>query len=164
MTASDEIRHLILAAESELDHLLQLKAQAADTTARLPMGQPDIHDMRSVAMLLTEIYLGAENLMRQVAKHLGEALPSGKTWHQELLAQLSSDVPELRPALFSASTRTMLDEFRRFRHVVHHAYAIVLDWDQMSKLLAQADSALEGMIADIQAFREFLVAASTDEG
>ncbi len=163
MTALDEIRLLILAVESELDHLRQLKAQVADTIRRLPMGQPDIHDMRSVAMLLTEIYLAVENLMRQIAKRLGEAIPSGKAWHQELLAQFSTEVLDLRPALFRSSTQITLDEFRRFRHVVHHAYAIVLDWDQMSKLLAQADLALESMIADIQAFREFLVAASSDE-
>jgi hypothetical protein len=163
MLASDEIRYLIIATEDEIEHWLQLKAQVADTLTRLPEGQPDIHDTRSVAMLLTEIYLGAENLMRQVAKRLDETIPTGSAWHQELLTQLSTEAPEIRPALFSASTRMMLDEFRRFRHVVHHAYAVVFDWPQMSKLLSQAGSLLDGMIADAQAFKDFLYAASADE-
>lgn len=70
-------------------------------------------------MLLTEIYLGAENLMRQIAKHLEEDIPS-----------------------------------------THHSYARSFDWVEMSRLLAQADPLLVGLIVDAEAFSDFLDAAS----
>jgi hypothetical protein len=114
-------------------------------------------------MLLTEIYLGAENLMRRVAKRLGESLPSGEAWHQQLLAQFSGDVPDLRPALFSPTTAAMLDEFRRFRHVTHHLYALEFDWELMSRLLAQADSLLAQVAADAETFNAFLGTASEEK-
>ena len=64
MPLTDELRLLVIEIEGEVDHFRQLQQQTADTVARLPGGQPDIYDLRSVAMLLTEIYVGAENLMR----------------------------------------------------------------------------------------------------
>jgi len=163
MTAADELRHLIIEIEGEIDHFRQLQKQVGETARRLPTEAPDIYDLRSVAMLLTEIYLGAENLMRQIAKRLGESIPTGGAWHQQLLAQFSTEVPELRPALFGAQTAEALDEFRRFRHVTHHAYAIQFDGPQISKLLSHANPLLELMIADAEAFKAFLSQAS-DKG
>ncbi|MBI3762264.1 MAG: hypothetical protein HY260_10440 [Chloroflexi bacterium] len=163
MTASDAIRQLIVALEGETAHFRELKEQVADTTARLPAGQPETHDIRSVAMLLTEIYLGAENLMRQIAKRLEEDIPSGEAWHQQLLMQFSTEVSGLRPTLFSPQTASTLDEFRRFRHVTHHAYASRFDWEQMSRLLSQAQSLLDMLIADAEAFWDFLSEAGKDE-
>jgi len=163
MTAIEELRHLVIEIEGEVDHFRQLHKQVDETTRRLPTEAPEIYDLRSVALLLTEIYLGAENLMRQIAKRLDESIPTGGAWHQQLLAQFSVEVPELRPALFGTQTTAALDEFRRFRHVTHHAYTIQLDAPQISKLLRQANPLLELMIADAETFKAFLLQAS-DKG
>ena len=72
----------------------------------------------------------------------------------------AAEVPDLRPALFSSQTATALDEFRRFRHVTHHAYAIQFDWAQMSKLLSQAKPLIELMVADAESFKQFLSQAA----
>jgi len=163
VTTTEALHYLIIAVQGETDHFRELKQQVSDTTARLPGGQPEVHDIRSVAMLLTEIYLGTENLMRQVAKQLGEDIPSGQAWHQQLLQQLSVESPDLRPALFSPRTTISLDEFRRFRHVTHHAYASRFDWEQMSKLLSQAEPLLDCLIADAESFRAFLSDVDDEE-
>jgi hypothetical protein len=86
MTATENIRHLIMEIDVEIEHLQQLENDLSKIVSRFSrQDQVSIHDMRGIAMLLTEIYLGAENLMRRVAKNLAEPIPSGKAWHKELL-------------------------------------------------------------------------------
>lgn len=160
MTGIEDLRLLQVEIDGEIDHFRQLKDQAAEAEAHLAGRTPDSYDARSVAMLLTEIYLGAENLMRRIAKRLGEPIPSGGAWHQALLQQFSREAPDLRPPLFASSTAELLDEFRRFRHVTHHAYATHFDWEQMARLRAKASEVLEQMMADAQAFQAFLAEAA----
>lgn len=164
MSVTEGIRHLILEVETEIDHFRQLADDVAESLVQFSeLDQISIHDLRGIAMLLTEIYLGAENLMLRVAKSLAEPLPSGDAWHKELLDQLSTEVPDARPPLFSQSTAGQLDEFRRFRHVTHHVYSFDYDWRQMRKLLAKAGPLLMRLMEDAEAFRTFLVSVAADE-
>jgi len=71
MATSEELKFLISEIGVEIDHLRQLKQQVDKAVARVPP-EPDIYDVRSIAMLLAEIYLAVENLMRQIAKRLGD--------------------------------------------------------------------------------------------
>ena len=162
MTPSETLKLLAGETGVEIEHLQQLKQQVVKAVNRVPP-EPDIYDVRSIAMLLAEIYLAGENLMRQIAKRLGEDIPTGGAWHQQLLTQFSAEVPDLRPALFSPTTSKSLDGFRRFRHVVHHAYAVQFDWSQVSILLSQANDLLDAMIGDVENFRAFLVQAEEGE-
>ncbi|MFQ5436070.1 MAG: hypothetical protein ACE5FD_14445 [Anaerolineae bacterium] len=41
-------------------------------------------------------------------------MPAGHNWHRELLQQMQSDLPELRPPVLSAEAVRMLDEFSPF--------------------------------------------------
>ena len=162
MTVAEELELLGIEIGSEIDHLRQLKQQVDEAKLRLPE-ELDTYDLRSIAMLLTEIYLSAENLMKQIAKRLGEDIPTGGAWHQQLLTQFSTEAPNLRPALFSPQTVKALDGFRRFRHVTHHVYAIQFDWMQMSPLLAQANAVLDEMITDTKSFKTFLSLTNDSE-
>lgn len=160
MTATDNLHHLVIALEAELEHFQQLANNVDESIARFPAtAQINIHDLRAIALLLTEIYLGAENLMLRVAKSLDEPIPSGKAWHAELLEQFSKETPNLRPELFNQDTVSLLDEFRRFRYVVHHTYSFDYDWQEINKLLNMAPALLEGLIRDTQTFRGFLLGA-----
>ncbi len=157
VATDNDIRGLILEIEAEIEHFQQLANDVADSKTRfLAVDQASIHDLRGIAMLLTEIYLGAENLMLRVAKRLIEPLPSGGAWHKELLNQLSTEVPDTRPPLLSQITAAQLDEFRRFRHVTHHIYSFDYDWGQMRKLLILAGPLLARLINDAEAFKAFL--------
>jgi hypothetical protein len=59
-----------------------------------------------------------ERLFELIARHVDRVLPSGDTWHRDLLYQMAGDLPEARPAVVSQETAQALDEYRRFRHVV----------------------------------------------
>lgn len=115
MTVTANIHRLINEIESEVEHFQQLANDVSDSVTQFSgLDHVNIHDLRGIAMLLTEIYAAAENIMLRVAKSLAEPIPSGKAWHKKLLDQLSKEVPTARPPLFSPNTTMQLDEFRRF--------------------------------------------------
>jgi hypothetical protein len=165
MTAVENIRFLLLELEAELEHFRQLAQNVSESETRFSgMDQLTLHDLRGLAMLLTEIYLGAENLMLRVCKSLVEKIPSGQNWHKELLNQLLSET-EARPPLFTRKTARQLDEFRRFRHVTHHVYSFNYDWKQIEKLLILAGPLLVDLIKDVEAFKAFLLnVTATEDG
>ena len=165
MTVTENIQHLIIEVEAEVEHFHQLLDDVARSVTRFSeLDQLNIHDIRGNAMLLTEIYMGAENLMLRVAKSLAEPIPSGKAWHKELLTQLASENLKIRPPLFSLVTAEQLDEFRRFRHVVHHVYSIDYDWNRIKVLLTDAESLLTNLINDAENFKAFLSSTIIDDG
>jgi len=164
MTTAEDIRYLFLELEAELEHFRQLAHDVADSVNRFSeLEQISIHDLRGIAMLLTEVYLGAENLMLRVAKNLAEPIPSGSAWHKELLTLLSTEAPNIRPPLFRPDTANQLDEFRRFRHVTHHVYSFGYDWEQIRKLLLLAGPLLMQLIEDIEAFKLFLISVIAND-
>ena len=157
MAENERIHLLKLEIAAEVDHFQRLKADVRELNAQFSgQLQLPVHDLRGVAMLLTEIYLGAENLMLRIAKSLRETTPSGSSWHKDLLEQFAHGVTDVRPNLFSPDTALYLDEFRRFRHVSHHVYSFDYDWGQMRRLLSKSDSILDMLITDAMAFDEFL--------
>jgi len=162
-TAAENIYQLINEIEAEIEHFWRLTQDVGEAASRFSkQNQLSTHDLRALALLLAEIYAGAENLMLRIAKSLGEAIPSGKAWHKELLEQLSADVPGLRPALFKQDIVAELDEFRRFRHVVHHLYASMYDWQQINRLLEMAEPLLLLIIKNAEDFKSFLMSLTTD--
>jgi predicted nucleotidyltransferase len=162
-TAAENIYQLINEIETEIEHFWQLMQDVGEATHRFSeQDQLSIHDLRALALLLAEIYTGAENLMLRIAKSLGETIPSGKAWHKELLEQLSADVPGLRPALFKQDVVNGLDEFRRFREVVYHLSASMYDWRQVNRLLGMAKPLLLLIIKNAEDFKSFLMSLTTN--
>ncbi len=49
---------------------------------------------------------------------------------------MASDIPDARPAVISAETATILDEFRRFRHLVRNVYTFNLVPEKMENLIS----------------------------
>jgi hypothetical protein len=47
-------------------------------------------------------------------------MPEGGKWHQELLEQMNTELPSVRPAVLSDASYKKLDRYRRFRHVVRN--------------------------------------------
>ena len=81
----------------------------------------------AVALNLHDFYTGLERLLRHIAVEVDGHVPAGAEWHQELLRQMATRLPRIRPAVFSKETIKRLDEYLRFRHVVRHVYAFEFD-------------------------------------
>jgi len=114
----------------------------------------------ATALNLHSFYAGIERLLEFAAYQLDGGPPQGPAWHKELLRQMSTDLPGIRPPVLSAATVTMLDEFRRFRHVVHHVYAEYLEPELVGKLVAQLTAVWEKVNTELAAFSNFLEGVS----
>lgn len=115
----------------------------------------------SVALNLHSIYSGLESLFELIARHVDGNMPEGSDWHRQLLVQMQTDMPEVRPAVISPASREFLDEYRRFRHLVRNVYTVNLHPDRMGKLVRQLDDLWGCIKPELEAFAQFLKEASS---
>ena len=81
----------------------------------------------------------------RVARAFENHLEKDGGWDEGLLRRLTLEIPGIRPPFFSAALRPALDELRRFRHLVHHAYDLGLREDRIQKLVATVQSLCRAM-------------------
>ena len=110
----------------------------------------------SVALNLHGFYSGLERLFELIARHIDRSIPAGASWHRELLEQMASDVPRVRPAVISRENAAALDQFRRFRHLVRNVYTVSLAPDRMTGLLSALPGLWKGLQLELQAFAAFM--------
>jgi hypothetical protein len=135
------------------------KAQQAAHHASLG-GADETFYLDSTALNLHAFYNGVERLFEWLARELDDAHPRGSSWHRELLEQMTTEVPEVRPAIISVETHKALDEYLRFRHLVRNLYT----WDfvpaRIAELIARLPATLQLLANDLARFRQFLDTAS----
>jgi len=86
-------------------------------------------ELAGTAALLHSFYNGIENILRQAVQHRGVQVPSGSTWHKELIETAR------RESLVSQATREELKRYLAFRHFFGHAYAFDLDPQRIEPLI-----------------------------
>jgi hypothetical protein len=69
---------------------------------------------------------------------------------------MAEDIPDIRPAVISTSLVQILDEFRRFRHLVRNVYTFNLDPQRMRPLMEQLPSLWQALRTELLAFADFL--------
>lgn len=84
-------------------------------------------DLMLVAANLHGYYTALETLCERVARQLDDTVPTGASWHADLIAQMQVEVPGLRPRVVPTEVVGELHELRKFRHFFRNAY--VLDFD-----------------------------------
>jgi hypothetical protein len=110
----------------------------------------------SVALNLHSFYSGLERIFELIVRAVDQAIPSGETWHRELLEQVSHEIAGLRPAVINAENARRLEEFRRFRHLVRNVYAADLIPGRMANMLANLPGLWTDLRAELLAFADFL--------
>jgi hypothetical protein len=79
------------------------------------------------AFAIESVYSGIEGTLKLVAARIDGQAPEGPDWHRLLIDQMSAAVPGLRPPVLGVGSGKLLDELRRFRHVVRLRYGSSLD-------------------------------------
>ena len=148
---------LVTRIHQELGDLESVVARA-ERGIRAARQRPEDQDLYidSAALNLHDFYAGLERIFQQIGSTVDGNMPAGHNWHRELLLQIQSDLPELRPPVLSAEAVRMLDEFLRFRHVVRNIYAFQFDPERIARLVSQMRPALGQVQTDLSAFVSFL--------
>ena len=88
----------------------------------------------AIALNLHDFYAGLERLFEQIATKIDNSLPPSSYWHRELLQQMGTPLPQLRPQVLKGDTMKMLDDYLRFRHVVRNIYTFEFDAERIERL------------------------------
>lgn len=142
--------------ERELPDLDRSIARAERSWKQAPIAiDIDVY-VDSAALHLQSFYTGLERIFEQTARQIDESVPTGDSWHYDLLLQMGRDIAGVRPALLSSASVKGLDEFRKFRHVVRNVYATNLDPEKMANLFTLLPVVWHQVRAELLAFAEFL--------
>jgi hypothetical protein len=86
-------------------------------------------ELGGTASLLSSLYHGVENILKQGLLALGVALPVGSAWHRDLLQSASEQ------GIISTALRDRLAPYMAFRHFFTHAYGFDLDPERLAPLV-----------------------------
>lgn len=147
----------LLAAKilAEIKELSQLVNRAKHGWEKAKLKHDDYY-LDGVALNLHGFYSGLERIFERVASTIDGNVPDGANWHQELLNQMSIEIPGSRPAVISPETVDMLQDYRGFRHIVRNVYTYHLNPDKMERLINNLDAVHEKVTAELTAFARFL--------
>ena len=110
----------------------------------------------SVALNLHSFYSGLERLFELIARHIDGSVPTGESWHRDLLRRMANDLANVRPAVVCQDTADSLDEFRRFRHLVRNVYTTNLLPDKMNGFMSALPKLWLTIRTELYAFADFL--------
>ncbi len=116
----------------------------------------DTYLVDAVALNLHSFYSGLERLFEAIADTVDQAKPEGASWHVDLLRQMATEIPGIRPPVLSTTMRDRLDKYGGFRHVVRYVYAYDLDATQIEKLIEALLLTEQETATDLHRFAQFL--------
>ena len=137
-----------------LGEVVQKCEQAVTRATQYPADQEFY--IAAAALHLHNFYSGLERLFKMIATEMEQRVPSDRAWRRELLTQMAFPVTEVRPAVLDRETARLLDEYLRFRHVVHRVYALHLDAERVGVLVTRLRPIYERARKDLERFARFL--------
>ncbi|MCY2931944.1 MAG: hypothetical protein NTV86_21110 [Planctomycetota bacterium] len=133
---------------SDLKEALQVEFDLVEQTlAALPAPEDleslTLLELSGAAAFLQNIYNAFENIFKRLALAKGLKIPTGPSWHKDIL-QLAID-----NGFISEPTAGSLIALLGFRHFVSHGYAVTLDAEQMEPLVRSMSATCAAFKRDI---------------
>ena len=110
---------------------------------------------KTIASDVTEIYRGIENIFEQIAREVDKNIPSGSSWHTDLLDQMA-EPREKRPEVITQKTLQRLKQLLKFRHRVNNIYRYDLIFEEAEKHANMVDDLYETLTHELDTFINFL--------
>jgi len=157
-------RYRLVAARlrTELPSLEQLVARASTALERAAH-QPQDQDyfLAAAALDLHGFYAGLERLFELIAEDVDRAHPGGSHWHRDLLAQMTLEIEQVRPAVLAPETSATLADYLDFRHIVRNVYTFNLRSERVAELVRDLRPTFDLVRRDLTTFARFLADLST---
>ena len=123
----------------------------------------DEYYIDAAALNVHDFYAGLERIFEAIARRIDQSMPEGPHWHEDLLDQMASTIPNTRPAVLSSDLRRRLESYRGFRHVVRNVYAIDFDPEQMTPLVRRLPAVRDDVLDELHTFADTLEDLANDE-
>ncbi len=108
-----------------------------------------------IAEVLTDFYTCIETLFLRISQFFENALQKDK-WHTDLLYKMTIDIRDVRKAVISDETFSILRELLKFRHFKRYYFEFDYDWDKIAFLEKKYNQVKPLIERDLDAFTAFL--------
>ena len=140
-------------SSDHLDRLAEIYAQAVST---LDSNSRSLEKAVFLSEIFANYYTCLESVFFRVSQFFENSLPEAH-WHRELLERMRMEIPDVREPVISEETRSLLDEFRKFRHFKRYYYSMDYDWDKIDYLRKKFQRLIKTCPEDISSFESFLI-------
>jgi len=106
----------------------------------------------SIVHNIENFYMGIEEIFKRIAVFTGEGTPEGPRWHIALIKGMARDIRGVRPSVIKDGTRILLDEYRKFRHLVRNIYTFNIIPQKVMKLARGITKTFNAFKRDIKKF------------
>lgn len=135
------------------EHLKELEQLVSESASHKQLTfPPNQLTLRGYGSILHDFYTGIEHILLTITDEIDGSSPTSSDWHRQLLSQVASEFPDVRPPVISVELREMLDPYRGFRHVFRNVYGHRLDWKRMVPLLDELPATYALLKDEITAF------------
>lgn len=123
MTASksEAISRLTELVTDELDECQAVVLEVSRALEVVEHSPEGVFVAVAIAAYIENVFSGLERIMLRIADDIDGERPIGDSWHKDLL-QRSGQTMGWRGPILTHETIIMIDEWRRFRHLVRHNY------------------------------------------
>ena len=153
---TQRINDELIKIESTVDGI----AKALEDIEVLPVAAKQ-YIKESIGKKLTDVYNGIENIFRRVAREVDMYLPTGESWHKDLLTQMTEQRPE-RPPVISEKTFLQLDGLLKFRHKFNNIYGEELVYEEIEPHAKSLDALFSDVSQDLNMFTDSLAKREED--
>jgi hypothetical protein len=148
-----------LAAELDDDRgVLERLAGSVAELAQIPVTDARTETMRALALAfeVERWYSAAEATLERILRTIDGDVPTGPTWHAELLRAACVPVEDLRPVVLGREAATELRELLKFRHFARHGYDRKPEPSRMAEQALRVGRAQAAMAGSLDAFEAWL--------
>lgn len=142
--------------QAELAKIQKVTNEIECLYGKIKDATPSLVELSAMATFLHNFYSGIENVMKRIASALDDNIPSGTSWHADLLNRMSIEIAGIRKNVFSEDTVNELIDYLSFRHMFVHSYGFELKWSKMQLLVESIRNVFAKVRQDIDNFLNYL--------
>lgn len=143
-----ELKEDVLDEQNAVDETIARLLKAKENFN--PQKQDNLTEPAMRAYLMN-FYNGIENILKRISKEYYSIMPTGNSWHKELL-NLSYNAPEGKIAIFDQGIVERRVPYRNFRHRFISGYGFKLKGEKMLGLIDNIESLWDDVKGAISEF------------